>query len=61
MLQKLQKILLLCCAPMLLLSSCGIKPSAVEPSAENNKVSFPRTYPDKETDPKPLTYPPMQR
>ncbi len=37
----------------LCLNGCGIKPSQVDPPSGADKSTFPKTYPDPKTDPKP--------
>lgn len=49
-------IYILLCVNALLLGSCGIKPSGVEPPETVKEDTFPGTYPDTSTDPKPPTY-----
>lgn len=44
---------------MVLLTGCGVKPSAVDPPAGTEKGAkdpFPKTYPDPSTDPDPHRY-----
>ncbi len=46
-------IYILLCVNTLLLSSCGIKPAHVAPPEGIELDTFPNTYPDISTDPKP--------
>lgn len=34
-------------------SACGVKPSTVEKPADKQDVTYPRSYPDPSTDPRP--------
>jgi hypothetical protein len=40
---------------VIILSSCGVKPGSPDSPAGEDKVEYPRTYPDINTDPKPST------
>lgn len=40
----------------LLLSSCGIKPDSLEPPPGAENKTFPRTYPDLSSDPRPYSH-----
>ena len=42
-------------AVLILLTSCGIKPSAVEPQPGAESKVYPRTYPDISNDPRPYS------
>lgn len=46
-------IYILMCANALMLSSCGVKPPYVDPPQGAQHDTFPNTYPDASTDPKP--------
>jgi hypothetical protein len=41
----------------ILLPSCGVKPSDIEPPDEVKNKEFPRTYPNIATDPPPYVVP----
>lgn len=45
--------LIFVCVNALLLVGCGIKPAYVEPPEGAKHDTFPRTYPDPQTDPVP--------
>lgn len=38
-----------------LMSGCGIKPDTLSPPADAEETTFPKTYPDLDTDPDPTT------
>ena len=39
--------------PILMLAACGKKPNLVDPPPGAEDITFPKTYPDISTDPKP--------
>ena len=39
--------------PVLMLAACGKKPNQVDPPPGAEDITFPKTYPDISTDPKP--------
>jgi len=52
--KKLKHITYIClCVNLLMLTSCGVKPSHVEPPEGVEHDRFPHTYPDTRTDPQP--------
>ncbi len=51
--KKLALLNTILCISLLALAACGIKPAYVEPPQGAEHDTFPRTYPDPSTDPKP--------